>query len=139
MSFLKDLIGDFAGNNKRQNEGPPGYYPQQQQYDQSQSSNGPPYPQQQPYGQSQSSNGPPQVPPPWIAEWDARDNRWLYVNRETGERTFEYPQARGNSDRGNSSQEEPRKASHTGRNVALGAVAGLAGGALLMHEGKKVG
>lgn len=121
MSFIKDLIEDFTSKDKRQDEGPQGYYPQQQQY-----------------GQSQSYNGRPQVPAPWVAEWDSRDNRWLYVNRETGERTFEYPQTRG-YDQGNYYQEEPAKKSHTGRNVALGAAAGLAGGALLMHEGEKVG
>jgi hypothetical protein len=132
MSFIKELIEDFAGSGKPQNNGPPGYYPQQQQY-----------------GQSQAYNGPPQVPPPWVAEWDSRDNRWLYVNRETGERTFEFPQTRGydaNPGRdyrgygqGNAYQQEPAKTSHTGRNVALGAAAGVVGGALLMHEGEKIG
>lgn len=132
MSFLKDLIEDFTGNQKSQNGGSQGYYPQQQQY-----------------GSAQSYNGPPPVSPPWVAEWDSRDNRWLYVNRETGERTFEHPQNRGygappNQDyrgqgQGGYYQQEPPKQSHNGRNVALGAVAGLAGGALLMHEGHKVG
>lgn len=103
--------------------------------------------------QRQAYNGPPQVPPPWLAEWDARDNRWFYINRETGERTFDYPQqAYGGSnygsgysqDYGGQAQreyydQEPPKKSHTGRNVALGAAAGLVGGALLMHEGQKVG
>ncbi|KAK5051568.1 hypothetical protein LTR84_003220 [Exophiala bonariae] len=145
MSFLKDLIKDFTGNQKPQNEGPPGYYPPQQQYGSSQSYNGPP---QQQYGSSQSYNGPPPISPPWIAEWDSRDSRWLYVNRETGERTFDHPQNRSygpptNQDyrgerQGEYYQQQPPKQSHTGRNVALGAVAGLAGGALLMHEGEKV-
>jgi len=109
------------------------------------------YPQNQ-YNQSQNYNSPPQVPPPWVAEWDARDNRWFYVNRETGERTFEQPQQTyggGNND-GNYGQDysgqsqrgyyeqEPQKQSHTGRNLAFGAVAGVVGGALLMHEGEKV-
>lgn len=132
MSFIKDLIEDFTGSGKPQNAGPPGYYPQQQQY-----------------GQPQVYNGPPQVPPPWVAEWDSRDNRWLYVNRETGERTFEYPQTRGYDTKPGQDfrgygqqdfyQQGPAKKSHTGRNVALGAVAGVAGGALLMHEGEKIG
>ena len=40
------------------------------------------------YGQS----GPPPCPPPWFAEWDGRDQRWLYINRENGERTFQHPE-----------------------------------------------
>ena len=105
------------------------------------------------YPQQQNSNSAPQVPPPWVAEWDNRDNCWIYVNRETGQRTFEFPhqpyggnnygggygqQYQGGDQRG-SYQQEPPKQSHTGRNVALGAAAGLIGGALLMHEGHKVG
>lgn len=124
MSFLKELIEDFTGKDKVQNEGPPGYYPQSQQY-----------------GASQTYNGPPPVSPPWVAEWDSRDNRWLYVNRETRERTFEYPQNQGyrGQAQGEFYEQEPAKQSHTGRNVALGAAAGLAGGALAMHEGEKIG
>ncbi|KEF57024.1 uncharacterized protein A1O9_07214 [Exophiala aquamarina CBS 119918] len=120
MSFIKDLIEGFTGKDKRPDDGSQGYYSQQQQY-----------------GPSQSSDRPPEVPVPWVAEWDSRDNRWLYVNRETGERTFEHPQAQGYG-QGDYYPEGPPKQSHTGRNVALGVVAGLAGGALLMHEGEKV-
>lgn len=124
MSFLKELIEDFTGKDKAQNDGPPGHYPQSQQY-----------------GASQAYNGPPPVSPPWVAEWDSRDNRWLYVNRETGERTFEHPQNQGYRGQGQGGfyEQEPAKQSHTGRNVALGAAAGLAGGALAMHEGEKIG
>ena len=139
------------------------------------------YPPQQgsPYGgQPQyGSQGPPQVPPPWIAEWDGPANRWIFINRETGQRTFEHPYSQqggsgygGYNNQGggygggpqqggyyNSSQQpyeraqfagggyyeapaQPpsQKESHTGRNVALGAVAGVAGGALLMHEGEEL-
>ncbi|OQV10456.1 WW domain-containing protein isoform 2 [Cladophialophora immunda] len=109
-----------------------------------------------PYNQPPSYGGPPQVPHPWVAEWDERDGRWFFVNRETGERTFQHPQPSyggggggyeergygsgygGQEQRGGGYEQEPQKKSHTGRNVALGAAAGLLGGALLMHEGEKV-
>ena len=109
-----------------------------------------------------SYNGPPQVPPPWIAEWDPPANRWLFVNRENGQRTFDYPHAYGGQYRGAPYEEQinetiqynqpppppqggyyqqapPPQKSHAGRNTALAAVGGLAAGALLMHEGEKVG
>jgi len=111
------------------------------------------------YGYQQSSytnQGPPQVPPPWISEWDGPANCWIYINRDTGVRTFNYPlqyaqggyggggygpqQYGGNGgyeQRGEYNQEQPNP-SHSGRNMALGAAVGLAGGALLMHEGEKV-
>jgi hypothetical protein len=105
------------------------------------------YPQQS-YGQG----GPPQLAYPWTSEWDYQSNRYIFLNRETGQRTFEYPAqsygsnqnyASGRSynqyEERQSSPQEPQAKSHTGRNVALGAIAGLAGGALLMHEGEKVG
>ena len=31
------------------------------------------------------------LPPGWIAEWDAPDNRWFYVNQRTGERSWNRP------------------------------------------------
>lgn len=47
--------------------------------------------QGQAQGQAQQS-GPPAVPPPWVARWDEQDRRWLYINEQTGERTFQHPQ-----------------------------------------------
>ncbi|KAK7888573.1 hypothetical protein LTR67_008919 [Exophiala xenobiotica] len=107
---------------------------------------------QQQYGQAQNYNNErPRVPEPWVTEWDARDNRWIFVNRQTGDRSFEYPQQSYNSGYGGNNvqeydgqnqrgyyEQEPQKESHTGRNVALGVVGGALGGALLMHEGEKV-
>jgi len=32
---------------------------------------------------------PPEVPPPWQARWDSDDDRWIFVNEETGERRWD--------------------------------------------------
>jgi len=48
------------------------------------------------YGYNEGPPGPPpRVPEPWVAEWDARDRRWIYINRMNGERTFEFPRSYG--------------------------------------------
>jgi hypothetical protein len=67
MGFLGELISDFTGKS--------GHSGQQQ--------GGPPM--------SGGSQGPPPVSPPWYAEWDGRENRWLFVNQQNGERTYTYP------------------------------------------------
>ncbi|KIW70009.1 hypothetical protein, variant [Phialophora macrospora] len=103
--------------------------------------------------QPQAYGRPPQVPYPWVAEWDDRDSRWFYINRENGERTFQQPQpsyggggydersynqgSRGQEQR-DYDEPQPEKKDHPVRNAFLGAAAGLLGGALLMHEGEKV-
>jgi hypothetical protein len=106
------------------------------------------YNQQQYSQQSSYTNQGPQVPPPWISEWDGPANCWIFINRDTGERTYNNPlqyAQRGYGGGGYGgpqqyggeyNQEQPRP-NHSSRNIALGAVAGLAGGALLMHEGEK--
>jgi hypothetical protein len=33
----------------------------------------------------------PPLPPPWYAEWDQRDQRYVFINPQTGERTFQHP------------------------------------------------
>ncbi|KAG8533922.1 uncharacterized protein KY384_001663 [Bacidia gigantensis] len=33
----------------------------------------------------------PSVPPPWVAEYDDQSQRYYYVNRDTGERTWDAP------------------------------------------------
>ena len=144
MSFLNNIIGGLTHENRNEGQDPGYGYNSQQQYP----------PQQQGYG----GQGPPQVPYPWVAEWDARDGRWFFVNRETGERTFNHPgqgyggpQAYGGGggyeQRGYGGQQgyggggyeqrgeyyEQQKPSHTGRNAALAGAAGLAGGALLVR------
>ena len=144
MSFLNNLVSEFTHSNQGQRQD---YPPQQQQS----------YGQQGYSSQSYNNNGPPQIPPPWIAEWDNRDNCWMYVNRETGQRTFEHPQPEygrggggypqqqygggggyGQEQRGEYYEQQAPKPDHSRRNMALAGVAGLAGGALLMHEGEEV-
>lgn len=137
MGFLNELVSEFTGKQQHGN------------------------------GNSQASASPPPVSPPWYAEWDARDNRWLFVNQQTGERTFTYPgpgyaQQQGSygapqggysNDQGgynnrgayNQSaydptqggyQQEQKKQGGNGWKYAAAGVAGVAGGALLMHEGE---
>jgi hypothetical protein len=163
MGFLSDLVKDFSGSDKQGQ--------QQSGYGQQQSGYG-----QQPYQQqSNSSYGsqPPPVSPPWYAEWDSRENRWLFVNQQTGERTFNQPgagysQQQGNygappqqggygygqggysnqgayqqtgydPSRGSGYQHEEHKSGGNGMKYAAAGAAGLAGGALLMHESDNIG
>lgn len=132
MSFLNNLVEQFThhGQNNQQQGG----YAQESY-------------QQSSYGGGQ---GPPQPPAPWYAEWDNYQNRWVFINRETGQRSNEFPSGGGygQENRGYGGYQQQsyggqpppqEQKSHNGRNIALGAVAGLAGGALLMHEGEKIG
>ena len=72
--------------------------------------------------------GPPQAPRPWRAEWDGQDQRWFYVNEETGERTFNFPGGAPPQ------QQQQQHKSHEG----LYAVGGLLAGAAAMYEGEKI-
>lgn len=112
---------------------------------------------QQQQGSSQGTNQPPPVSPPWYAEWDARDGQWLFVNQQTGERTFNYPgpgyaQQQGgygnnqgaynqnayNPTQGGYQQEEEKQGGGNGWKYAAAGAVGLAGGALMMHEGEEM-
>jgi hypothetical protein len=148
MGFLGELISDFTGKSGHSS---------QQQGQQGQQQGG--------------SQGPPPVSPPWYAEWDGRENRWLFVNQQNGERTYTYPgpgyaQQQGSyggpqggygqnqggySNQGaynqgsynptNSSyqqQEHEKKQGGNGWKYAAAGAAGVAGGALLMHEGDDI-
>lgn len=125
--------------------------------------------QQQPqesYGGSSGGYGqqPPYVQPPWVARWDGEAGRWIFINEQTGARTFEHPGSSyqgsgyyqggpppsqgygggyGNGGYGGNERVEYVEEKSSGGNGlmygAIGAAAGLAGGALLMHEGEKVG
>ncbi|KAL9064904.1 MAG: hypothetical protein Q9161_008578 [Pseudevernia consocians] len=96
------------------------------------------------------------LPPGWIAEWDAPDRRWFYINQRTGERSWDPPRGpptaqytevhtSGRGPMGATYQQTevvtqaPQQKNHNLAYGAGGAVAGLAAGALLMHEGHKVG
>ncbi|KAF1912936.1 hypothetical protein BDU57DRAFT_339916 [Ampelomyces quisqualis] len=147
MGFLSELVSEFSHSGK------PG-----QQHGSPQSAGG--------------SHGPPPVSPPWYTEWDGRDNRWLFVNQQTGERTFTYPgpgyggqqggyggpqggygqqnhggygnpgdYQQGSYNPGNSGyqqQEHEKKQGGNGWKYAAAGAAGVAGGALLMHEGENI-
>jgi hypothetical protein len=146
MGFLSELVHEFKGKS--------GHSSQQQ--------GGPPM--------AGASQGPPPVSPPWYAEWDGRENRWLFVNQQTGERTFNYPgpgyaqqqgsyggpqggygygqggysnqgaynQGSYNPTNNYQQQEEQKKQGGNGWKYAAAGVAGVAGGALLMHEGENI-
>jgi hypothetical protein len=133
MSFLKNLVSEFAGGDNQQRGVPP----------------------------------PPQVPYPWRAIWEAQAGRYLFVNEQTGQRTFDFPQqyapqsqygggggygqgqggygqdyprqggGYGGQQVGYEPNAQPSKNHHYGE-MALAGAAGLAGGAVLMHEGEKV-
>lgn len=112
------------------------------------------------YPQQQQAQHPP-LPPPWRAEWDQRDNCYIFINPQTNERTFEHPhpnyqqqgnygggyppQAQGNYGGGYGQPQQypqqaaPPKSGHKGLEYgALGAVGGLLVGGLAMHEGEKI-
>nr|POF27642.1 hypothetical protein CFP56_71451 [Quercus suber] len=97
---------------------------------------------------------PPQLPHPWRAQWDDRERRYLYIHTETGERTWDFPGRGGYGGGGMGGYEqqsttcveedergERRGGGGGGHGLAygaLGALAGLAGGAFLMHEGHEM-
>jgi hypothetical protein len=139
MSFLKDLVGQFSHSGQSQSQS-----------------------QSQPSGSYQQSSpqnqGAPPVSPPWFAEWEGRDQRWLFINQQTGERTFNYPgpgyaqqqggyngnnqgaynQGSYNTTGGYGQPEQEKKQGGNGWKYAAAGVAGVAGGALLMHEGEEI-
>lgn len=121
------------------------------------------YNQQQPSygGQGQGYNSgpaPPQdLPYPWVPRWDDRDQRWFYVNEQTGERSWERPYGgSGGPSYGERSYGQPQpsygyeggylqaqeqRPEHKDHSMMYGAAAGaagLVGGAILMHEGEKI-
>lgn len=119
---------------------------------------------------------PPNPPRPWFPEWDQREGRYIFINQQTGQRSYEFPREEyggggnsyggygggqagnyGGGQGGNYSgsgsgnyaggedygapppqEQQQAKKSHGLLYGALGAAAGLAGGAFLMHEGEEV-
>jgi len=135
MSFLNNLVSEFTHQGQGGGQGGQG----------------------QGYG-SQGGYGnqppPPQVPYPWRAVWDARDGRYVFENEQTGQRTFEHPGGGGGGGYGGQQQggyggqqggyggqqgyAQQQKPNHHYGGMAMAGAAGLAGGALLMHEGERV-
>ena len=115
---------------------------------------------------------PPQdLPYPWAAHWDGQAGRYIFINEQTGERTWEHPGYGGGGygqqpsyggggyggggygepqgyggyggggggyGEGYPPQEEKQHKDHSMLYGAGGAALGLAGGALMMHEGEKI-
>lgn len=141
--FVEKIFDSFANKDKH---GDPSQQQQQQQYNdfssQQPSYSGQP---QQSYGQEQ-----PQLPPPWVARWDDREQRYFYLNEQTGERSWTPPSqgyggGYGDSQEGYQQQQGQYGSEHEekkdkGHDSAVawgvgGAALGLGAGALLMHEG----
>lgn len=147
--FAEKILDSFMDRKKSdsdQNNNNDTYYQQQQQ-------------QQQPY-QSQ-----PQQPPyPWTTRWDDREQRYIYINEQTGERSYTFPSASQggyggggesygyanqppqqqgyyNSTGGSAPEQREEKSSGYGSAAAWGAgglALGLGAGALAMHEGEEM-
>jgi hypothetical protein len=116
MSFISNLVEEYV-----EGEGDARY---QQNQNQNQS-----YSQSGGYGINNSNSSysnndePPRVSYPWEVEWDDNRNTWVYINRETGQRTHEYPsQTYGG-----------------GTGGAVGAFANAGVGGVAGYEGEKIG
>ncbi|KAL3469594.1 hypothetical protein BJX99DRAFT_241050 [Aspergillus californicus] len=84
MNFLGDLVKDaieskFSGGSSQSQSAP-----QTENYN---SSSGPGY------GRSEYNSAPPapQAPYPWVSRWDDRDQRWYFLNEQTGQTSWEVP------------------------------------------------
>ncbi|KAI6815611.1 hypothetical protein KC367_g5301 [Hortaea werneckii] len=98
---------------------------------------------------------PPQLSYPWQAFWESGEGRYIYVNEQTGQRTFNAPSAddggynaapppppadeavygdRSGVSGPSGKEKESGSGAHGLVYGALGAAAGLAGGAFLAHE-----
>lgn len=95
--------------------------------------------QQQGFYGGGGPGGPPSVPRPWFAQWSEEDRTYIYINEETGERSFEVPYGGGGG--GFQQQEEVyQQQDRFGSNetaLGLGAV-GMAAGAAMGYEGEKI-
>ncbi|KAL3459815.1 hypothetical protein BJX64DRAFT_196376 [Aspergillus heterothallicus] len=85
MGFLTDLIegaieSKLSGNSNSQSQSVP-------ENNYSSSSYG--------GGYQSGPPQPPQVPYPWVARWDDRDQRWFFLNEQTGQTSWEVPSSGG--------------------------------------------
>ncbi|KAI5784709.1 WW domain protein [Geopyxis carbonaria] len=88
------------------------------------------------------------LPPGWVARWADDRNTWVYVEEQTGRWQWERPAYYGGGGGGGYQQEQyveqqqqpvvEEKKDHTMLYAAGAGVAGLAAGALLMHEGEEI-
>lgn len=133
--LVEKLFDSFANKHNGQDQ----QQQQQQSYD---------YQQHPPQQQSQ------QLPHPWVSRWDEREQRYIYINEMTGERSWTAPgQGQGYGGGGGEfgqnyggerqGEENQHGGGGGGSNAAAwgmgGAAVGLGAGALLMHEGEEIG
>ena len=74
MNFISNLVDEYADGEQNSNS------QQNQPYNNQSYNSG--------YGNNQE---PPRVSYPWESEWDSDQDRWVFINRETGQRTHENP------------------------------------------------
>jgi hypothetical protein len=97
-----------------------------------------------PQGSPQGHGGAP-LPPGWTAQYVAEEQRYIFINQRTGERSLTHPSPPSNyggpAPRGYPpSSAGPGGAPQKNHNMLYGGVglaAGLAGGAFVMHEHDK--
>ncbi|KAJ6115243.1 hypothetical protein N7486_001021 [Penicillium sp. IBT 16267x] len=98
-----------------------------------------------PQGSPQGHGGPP-LPPGWTAQYVAEEQRYIFINQHTGERSWTHPGHTSNygspAPRGYPpSSAGPGGAPQKNHNMLYGGAglaAGLAGGAFMMHEHEKL-
>lgn len=153
--FVEKIFDSLTDSNKHDSNN---QYDQQQQQSYGYNNSGP----QQNYSQQHQQQ--PQVPYPWVARWDDREQRYFYINEQTGERSWAPPgqghgygggvgegyqqqqQVYGSQQQqggyyGGGEQREEKKRNGHGSAAAWGlggAAVGVAAGAFAMHEGEEM-
>lgn len=147
MGLFDKVLDSFTGHESHNQQQQQGYGGQPQQNYGQQNYGQQNYGQQNYGQQSYGQQQPPQVPYPWVARWDDRENRYIFINEQTGERSWTPPgQGQGGYGGGYQQQSQysggqPEEKKGHGNAAAWGvggAALGLAGGALLMHEGEEM-
>jgi hypothetical protein len=80
-----------------------------------------------------------QVSYPWASEWDYQSNAWIFVNRETGQRSHKPPYQGEFGSNGYLDSKYAQAEDHFTRNAVFEGVAGAVGGAALMSEEENLG
>ncbi|RHZ47827.1 hypothetical protein CDV55_101710 [Aspergillus turcosus] len=94
-----------------------------------------------PHGSPQGHGGPP-LPPGWTAQYVAEEQRYIFINQHTGERSWTHPGPPSNYGGPAPGGYPPGSAGAPQKNHnmlygGVGLAAGLAGGAFMMHEHDK--